>query len=152
MFPRGIFHSSVPHSPGPQGSFSLPILCLALSSAAPRRPAGETTAQQCPVPSSVLENCLINNQEPAVGENMMQAGVQLTVTLFQKVSSCIFCQQGSAAGSTACLTTGVERIRTTTSGILQRNQANIHVHHWAGRSCSHGVCLEGRAAADFKII
>lgn len=89
-------------------------------------------AQQYPVPFGVLENCLINNQEPAVGESILQAGVQLTETLSQKVSDCVCCKQGSALGPkcfNSLLTTGVEIIGTTTSGMLQRNQDNIHVHH-----------------------
>lgn len=53
-------------------------------------------AQQYPVPSGVLQSCLINHQEPMVGEILLQAGVYLTVTLSQKVNNCVCCKQGSA--------------------------------------------------------
>ena len=54
-------------------------------------------SQPYPVPSGVLENCLINNQKPAVGEIILKAGVQLTVTLSQKVNDCLL-QTGFCPG------------------------------------------------------
>lgn len=67
-----------------------------------------------------------------MGEVILQAGVQPNLTLSQTVSDHVRCKQRSALGpmgAIAFLTTEVEIIGTTTSGISQRNQDNIHVHH-----------------------
>lgn len=53
-------------------------------------------AQQYSVASGVLQNCLINHQEPVVCEILVQAGVSLTVTLSQKFNNCVCCKKGSA--------------------------------------------------------